>query len=115
MVIISALSSAPSVSIIPPLVAVVPGDITVTLQCVTNSPSLRVEWLPALDGSLQPLSRQPSYTANVPGQGGFPDGHAFYCVVRDPENTGSIVGAARTSVQNIAGKWCVRELMKTFS
>ena len=88
-------------SILPPLIAVVPSDTRLTLQCLTNSPNLEVQWL---DSSMQPVSREPSYTLSVPAQGGFADGEAFFCVVRDPEDTTSIVGSARTSVQNIAGK-----------
>lgn len=99
--------TAPSVSIIPPVMALLPSDIRVTLQCKTNNPSLPVQWLSSL-ADAQPLSTQASYTLSVPSQGGFLDGRSFYCVVRDPEVDSSsanniILGSAVTRVQNVEG------------
>ena len=101
---------APSVRVIPSVVAVLPSDTSVTLQCVTNSPPLPVIWLSALD-STQPLSNQATYTFAVPSQGGFVDGQNFYCVIRDPEiaddSQTNIVASAATSTLNILGMYIV--------
>lgn len=90
-------------TVIPSVVAVLPSDTRVTLECITNSPDLPVVWVSALNSTRQ-LSREASYTAGVPSQGGFLDGENFYCVVRNPAvNANDIVGSAVTTTLNILG------------
>lgn len=103
MLIGCSVFSAPTVSVIPPVIAILPRDTRVILQCLTNSPSQAIEWVSTLDGPMEVLSTMPSYSLSVPAQGGFSDGETFYCVVRDPESERTIVQSARTVVQNIEG------------
>lgn len=99
---------APSVSVTPSILAVLPSDIRVTISCETNSPALPVVWLSALN-STESLSTRATYTFSVPSQGGFSNGQNFYCVVRNPEvsdnSPTNIVGSAFIITLNIIGKW----------
>ena len=93
----------PQISVIPPVVTVLPSDTRITLQCVTNSPALPVEWLSSLDSTV-PIGTETTLTLNVPPQGGFLNGRAFYCVTLNPESgTRDVVGSDRAVVQNIEG------------
>ena len=93
----------PRIFVIPPVVAVLPSDTRITLQCATNSPALPVEWLSSLDSTV-PLGTENTLTINVPPQGGFLNGEAFYCVALNQESdTRDLVGSDRAVVQNIEG------------
>lgn len=93
----------PLVWVIPPVAAVLPRDTRITLQCLTNSPTLPVLWVSTLDDTTNPLGNENTLTLSVPQQGGFVDGERFYCVIRDPESAETIVGSAMTVVQNVRG------------
>lgn len=112
----SLLHAVPVVSVVPPVLALLPGDTTVTMRCLTNSAALPVQWLSALDSTVL-LGDQQSLTMNVPAQGGFLDGESFYCVVRNPELTDttpdSFTGSARTVVQNINGMETTTAYLRT--
>ena len=92
------------VRVIPPVAAVLPRVTRITLQCLTNSPAIPVEWVSTLDDT-DTISNENTLTLSVPQQGGFVDGERFYCRIRDPESAETIVGSAVTVVQNVRGMY----------
>ena len=92
-------------SIVPPVVTIVPGQSEITLRCTTNSEELPITWISS--NLVTELSSNPVYSIQIPSETGFPDLTSFTCIVRNPEvfqsDPSNIVGRADAYVRNVNG------------
>lgn len=101
---VSLLSLAPSVSIFPPAITLLPNQTQATLLCHTNNRALRVFWVGGSLNSTVILNSTPTFILMVPPKG-IPNGMRYYCAVRNPENSSiDIVSQAVAEVTNLPGK-----------